>query len=70
MMRIRFGLTLKITVQTKFYKPLKQRYFTKPPESQAKLSIFSGFHPNYSPQLFQANLHKILFLAEKQQKTN
>ena len=47
-MRIRFGLTLKITVQTKFYKPLKQHYFTKPPESQAKLPLFSGSHPNYS----------------------
>ena len=24
----------------------------------------------FPPQLFQANLHKILFLADKQQKTN
>ena len=46
-MRTRFGLILKITVQTKFYKPLKQRYFTKPPDSQAKLSLFPGAHPNY-----------------------
>ena len=52
MMRTRFGLILKITVWTKSYISLKKRYFAKSPESQAKLSLFSGFHPNYS-QLFQ-----------------
>ena len=29
MMRIRFGLILKITERRKSYKPLKQRYFIK-----------------------------------------
>ena len=49
MMRIRFGLTLKITERTKYYKPLKKKsYFIKQPDSQAKLSLFSGSHPNYS----------------------
>ena len=48
MMRIRFGLILKITERTKSYKPPKQHYFIKTPETQAKLPIFSGSHPNYS----------------------
>ena len=26
----------------------KKRYFAKSPESQAKLPLFSGSHPNYS----------------------
>ena len=47
-MRIRFGLILKITERTKSYKPPKQHYFIKTPETQAKLPIFSGSHPNYS----------------------
>ena len=42
-----FGLILKITVRMKSYKPLKQRYFIKQPDSRAKLSLFSGPHPNY-----------------------
>jgi hypothetical protein len=25
----------------------KKRFFAKSPESQARLSLFSGFHPNY-----------------------
>ena len=29
----------------------KKRYFTKPPDSQAKLSLFSGSHPNYFKSL-------------------
>jgi hypothetical protein len=33
---------------TKSYKPLKQRYFIKQPNSRAKLPLFSGSHPNYS----------------------
>jgi hypothetical protein len=49
MLRIWFGLILKITVWTKSYKPPKQHYFVKTLESQAKLSLFSGFLPNYSP---------------------
>ena len=56
-MRIRFGLILKITERTKSYKPPKQHYFIKTPEIQAKLPIFSGSHPNYSPQLFQNRFH-------------
>jgi len=47
-MRIRFGLILKITERTKSYKPPKQHYFIKTPETQAKLPLFSGSHPNYS----------------------
>ena len=47
MLRTRFGLILKIMARTKSYKPLKHRYFIKQPDSQAKLSLFSGFHPNY-----------------------
>ena len=48
MMRIRFGLILKITERMKSYAPLKLQYFTKQPDSRAKLSLFSGSHPNYS----------------------
>ena len=33
-------------------------------------ALFSGSHPNYFIWIMQANLHKILFLADKQQKTN
>ena len=48
MMRIRFGLILKITARTKSYTPFKLQYFTKRTDSQAKLSLFSGSHPNNS----------------------
>ena len=47
MMRIRFGLILKMTERTKSYAPFNLQYFTKQPDSRAKLSLFSGFHPNY-----------------------
>ena len=47
-MRTRFGLILKITVRTKSYAPPKSRYFTKQPDSQVKLSLFSGHLPSYS----------------------
>ena len=47
-MRTRFGLILKITVRTKSYAPPKSRYFTKQPDSQVKLSLFSGYLPSYS----------------------
>ena len=56
MMRIRFGLILKITERTKSYKPPKQHYFIKTPETQAKLPIFSGSHPNYSTVYKQRTL--------------
>ena len=51
-MRIWFGLILKITVRTKSYISLKKRYFAKTPESQAKLPLFSGSHPNYFKRIF------------------
>ena len=51
MMRIRFGLILKITVWTKSYAPFTLQYFIKQPDSRAKLSLFSGSHPNYSIRL-------------------
>ena len=47
-MRTRFRLILKITARTKSYLRPKMRYFTKQLESQAKLSLFSRSHPNYS----------------------
>jgi hypothetical protein len=47
-MRTRFGPILKITERTKSYLRPKMRYFTKQLESQAKLSLFSGYIPNYS----------------------
>ncbi len=47
-MRIWFGLILKIMVRMKSHTPQKYRYFTKQPDSDAKLSLFSGSHPNYS----------------------
>ena len=60
-MRTWFGLILKITVserickitaRTKSYISLKKRYFAKSPESQAKLPLFSGAHPNYFKRIF------------------
>ena len=33
----------------KSYAPPKSRYFTKQPDSQVKLSLFSGYLPSYSP---------------------
>ena len=47
-MRTRFGLILKVTVRTKSYAPPKSRYFKKQPDSQVKLSLFSGCLPSYS----------------------
>jgi hypothetical protein len=47
-MRTWFGLILKITVRTKSYAPPKSRYFTKQPDSQVKLSLFSGYLPGFS----------------------
>ena len=33
----------------KSYAPPKSRYFTKQPDSQVKLSLFSEYLPSYSP---------------------
>ena len=42
----------KIMARTKSYISLKKRYVAKSPESQAKLPLFSGAHPNYFKRIF------------------
>ena len=37
-------------------REIKKRYFTKPPDSQAKLSLFPGAHPNYFLSFAKSNV--------------